>query len=158
MDRKVSDQFHRRVPVPVKFKRLPHGADLPIPTYTNSSAVGMDIVAAEDVDLAPGRTFLMPTGFSVELPEGFELQVRSRSGLAAKHGVFVTNGPGTIDPDYRGEVKVALSCVGRQTYSIKRGDRIAQLVLAPVYRGVVSEVDGLSVTDRGSSGFGSTGR
>lgn len=158
MEMNASDLFHRRGPVPVKFKRLPHGADLPIPTYTNSSAVGMDICAAEGVALAPGRTFLMPTGWAVELPEGFELQVRSRSGLAAKHGVFVTNGPGTIDPDYRGEVKVALSCVARETLHIERGDRIGQLVVAPVWRAAVSEVDELSSTDRGADGFGSTGR
>lgn len=158
MEPKTSDLFHRRVQVPVKFKRLPHGEGLPIPTYTNSDAVGMDIAAAESVALVPGRTFLMPTGWSVELPPGFELQVRSRSGLAAKHGVFVTNGPGTIDPDYRGEVKVALSCVGRQTLHIERGDRVGQLVLAPVWRASVTEVDTLGSTERGTGGFGSTGR
>lgn len=147
-----------REPVPVKLKRLPHGEGLPLPTYTNSSAVGADIVAAEDIALAPGRTFLMSTGWAIELPEGFEMQVRSRSGLAAKHGVFVTNGPGTIDPDYRGEIKVALSCVGRSTYHIKKGERIGQLVVAPVFRAVFEEVETLSATDRNAAGFGSTGR
>lgn len=158
MDRKISDLFHRRAPVPVKFMRLPNGEGLPLPVYANDHAVGMDIHAAESVDLCPGRTFLMKTGFAAELPAGFELQIRSRSGLAAKHGIFVTNGPGTIDPDYRGELMVALSCVARQTYSIQRGDRIAQMVVAPVYRAEISEVSELSDTVRGALGLGSSGR
>lgn len=142
----------------LKFKRLPHGKDLTIPTYTNSGAVGMDVVAAEDASLKHGETVMIATGFAAELPEGYELQVRSRSGLAAKHGVFVTNGPGTIDPDYRGEIKILLSRINRGHYQVKRGDRIAQLVLAPVVRAITQEVEALSTTDRNDGGFGSTGR
>ena len=146
-------------PAHLKFKRLQNGEGLPLPTYTTYGAAGMDICAAESVKLWHGQTFMMPTGLAVEVPEGYELQVRSRSGLAAKHGVFVTNGIGTIDCDYRGEIFVVLSHLGRNAYQIERGDRIAQLVLAPVVRpSSISEVSELSDTVRGSGGLGSTGR
>jgi dUTP pyrophosphatase len=144
---------------PLKFKRLPNGEGLPLPTYTTSGAAGMDICAAESARLFRGQTIAMATGFAVEVPPGFEIQVRSRSGLAAKHGVFVTNGIGTIDCDYRGEIFVILSHLGRLAYNIERGDRIAQLVLSPIVRPTaIQEVDELSSTDRGTGGLGSTGR
>lgn len=146
-------------PVQLKFKRLQNGEDLTLPTYTTFGAAGMDICAAESVKLWHGQTFVMPTGLAVEVPEGYEIQVRSRSGLAAKHGVFVTNGIGTIDCDYRGEIFVILSHLGKNAYQIERGDRIAQLVLAPVCRPTsIVEVTELSSTVRGSGGLGSTGR
>lgn len=142
----------------LKFLRLPHGADLPLPAYATQGAAGLDLHSAEDYKLFHGQTKVFKTGMAVEVPPGFELQVRSRSGLAAKHGVFVTNGIGTIDEDYRGELMVILSHLGRNAHQIERGDRIAQLVLCPVTRAVVSEVMELSDTDRGVSGLGSTGR
>lgn len=142
----------------VKFLRLPHGQDLPLPAYQTPGSVGMDLCSAEDFKLFHGQTKVFETGFAVEIPEGYELQVRSRSGLAAKHGVFVTNGIGTIDSDYRGEIKVILSHLGRNALQIERGDRIAQLVLLPALQGIAVEVDDLSVTGRGSGGLGSTGR
>jgi dUTP pyrophosphatase len=146
-------------PVQLKFKRMPNGEGLTLPTYTTFGAAGMDICAAESVKLWHGQTFVMPTGLAVEVPEGYEIQVRSRSGLAAKHGVFVTNGIGTIDCDYRGEIFVILSHLGRNAHEIERGDRVAQLVLAPVYRPAsIVEVADLSSTIRGSGGLGSTGR
>lgn len=143
---------------PIRFKRLPHGEGLPLPSYQTPGAAGMDICAAEDFKLWKGQSFIMPTGLAVEVPEGFEIQVRSRSGLAAKHGVFVLNSPGTIDSDYRGEIFVILSHAGSNAHQINRGDRIAQLVVAEVTRGVPEEVDELSSTDRGAGGLGSTGQ
>lgn len=148
-----------RGPLPLKFKRLQNGTDLPLPTYTTSGAAGMDLCAAEDFNIFPGNTVKISTGFAAEVPQGFEIQVRSRSGLAAKHGVFVTNGIGTIDEDYRGEIFVLLSSLGKASYKIQRGDRIAQLVLTPITRPTsIEEVDSLSETGRGIGGLGSTGR
>jgi dUTP pyrophosphatase len=144
--------------VPVKFKRLPNGAGLPMPTYTNSDAVGMDISAAHHSLIAPGKTVVVKTGWAVELLKDYEIQVRSRSGLAAKYAVFATNSPGTIDPDYRGELMVILTNLGPRSFDIQHGDRIAQLVLAPVYRAEPIEVESLGDTDRGEGGLGSTGR
>jgi dUTP pyrophosphatase len=143
--------------VPVLLKRLPHGADLPLPAYATDGAAGMDVVSAEDVDLAPGARHAVATGLSVAIPAGYEIQVRPRSGLALKHGVTVPNTPGTIDSDYRGELKVIMINLGIEVFSIRRGDRVAQLVLAPVTRGTWVEVDELDHTARGDGGFGSTG-
>lgn len=143
--------------VPVLLKRLPHGQDLPLPAYATDGAAGMDVVSAEDVDLAPGARHAVATGLSVAIPAGYEIQVRPRSGLALKHGVTVPNTPGTIDSDYRGELKVIMINLGSDVFSIRRGDRVAQLVLAPVTRGTWVEVDELDHTARGEGGFGSTG-
>jgi dUTP pyrophosphatase len=144
--------------VAIALKRLPHGADLPLPAYASAGAVGMDVVAAEEVTLASGARYAVATGFAIAIPEGFEVQVRPRSGLALKHGVTCLNTPGTIDSDYRGEVKVILANLGEAPFHVARGDRIAQLVPAPVQRAVLNEVDDLDETARGSGGFGSTGR
>ncbi|SCY87104.1 dUTP pyrophosphatase [Novosphingobium aromaticivorans] len=143
--------------IPVLVKRLPHGQDLPLPAYATEGAAGMDVVSAEDVDLAPGGRHAVATGLSVAIPHGYEIQVRPRSGLALKHGVTVPNTPGTIDSDYRGELKVIMINLGAETFSIRRGDRVAQLVVAPVTRGSWVEVDELDATQRGEGGFGSTG-
>lgn len=143
--------------VPVLVKRLPHGQDLPLPAYATDGAAGMDVVSAEDVDLAPGARHAVATGLSVAIPAGYEIQVRPRSGLALKHGVTVPNTPGTIDSDYRGELKVILINHGSESFSVRRGDRVAQLVLAPVTRGTWVEADTLDHTARGEGGFGSTG-
>lgn len=142
----------------LKLMRLPHGEGLPLPTYATAGAAGMDLCSAEDFKLYHGNTKVFATGFAAEVPEGYELQIRSRSGLAAKHGVFVTNGIGTIDCDYRGELFVILSHLGRNALEINRGDRIAQMVLVPVAQAKVTEVSGLSDTARGAGGLGSTGR
>lgn len=145
--------------VPIAIKRLPHGADLPLPAYQTDDAAGMDLYAAVDdpITLAPGKHILVPTGLSMALPPGHEAQVRPRSGLAAKHGVTVLNTPGTIDADYRGEVKVILINHGQSAFEITRGERIAQMLIAPVTRGILEEVDDLPETMRGAGGFGSTG-
>jgi dUTP pyrophosphatase len=143
--------------ITIAITRLPHGADLPLPAYATSGAAGMDVVAAEDLTLAPGARHAVATGFAMAIPEGFEVQVRPRSGLALKHGITCLNTPGTIDSDYRGEVKVILANLGSEPFPIARGDRIAQLVPAPVQRAVFSEVASLDETDRGAGGFGSTG-
>lgn len=143
--------------VPVLVKRLPGNDDLPLPAYATSGAAGMDVVSAEDVDLAPGARHAVATGLAVAIPEGFEIQVRPRSGLALKHGVTVPNTPGTIDSDYRGELKVIMINLGSETFSVRRGDRVAQLVLAPVTRASWLEVETLDETARGQGGFGSTG-
>ena len=137
--------------------RLPHGTALPLPAYATDGAVGMDVVAAEDLVLAPGARHAVATGFAMAIPEGYEVQVRPRSGLALKHGVTCLNTPGTIDSDYRGEVKVILANLGHEPFAIARGDRIAQLVPAPVQRAALSEVSSLDDTTRGAGGFGSTG-
>ena len=137
--------------------RLPHGADLPLPAYATTGAAGMDVVAAEDLILAPGERHAVATGFAIAIPEGYEVQVRPRSGLALKHGITCLNTPGTIDSDYRGEIKVILANLGSEPFEIKRGDRIAQLVPAPVQRAAMLEVSSLDDTLRGSGGFGSTG-
>jgi dUTP pyrophosphatase len=147
--------------VEIKLRRLPHNADLPLPAYESAGAAGMDLraaIAAEaPLTLAPGGRALVPTGLALQLPEGFEGQVRPRSGLAAKHGVTVLNAPGTVDSDYRGEVKVPLVNHGEEPFTIGRGDRIAQLVIAPVTRVVLVEAARLDETARGAGGFGSTG-
>ena len=143
--------------IAVRIKRLPHGVGLPLPAYATPGAAGMDVVAAEEVTLAPGERHAVATGFSVAIPDGYEIQVRPRSGLALKHGITVPNTPGTIDSDYRGELKVILLNHGAEPFPIHRGDRIAQLVLAPGTRAAWEEVAELDETHRGAGGFGSTG-
>ena len=142
--------------------RLPHGADLPLPAYESALAAGMDLRAAvpedEPLVLRPGARFAVPTGLAFALPPGFEGQVRPRSGLAFKHGVTCLNSPGTVDADYRGEVKVILINHGAEDFTIRRGERIGQLVVAPVVQAVWAEVGSLDDTVRGAGGFGSTGR
>ena len=145
-------------PVRLRLKRLPQGAGLPLPAYATAGAAGMDVVAAEALVLRPGQRHAVATGFALAIPEGYEVQVRPRSGLALKHGVTCLNTPGTIDSDYRGEVKVILANLGADPFPIARGDRIAQLVPAPVTRATLAEVADLDDTARGSGGFGSTGR
>lgn len=143
----------------VAVNRLPHGADLPLPKYETLQSAGLDLVAAVDdaLGILPGARAMIPTGLAISLPEGYEAQVRPRSGLAAKNGVTVLNSPGTIDADYRGEIKVILINHGSEPFSISRGMRIAQMVVAPVTRLVWKEVDDLDETQRGRGGFGSTG-
>ena len=143
----------------VPLQRLAHGADLPLPAYETGGAAGLDLRAAidEPVVLVAGERLLVPTGLALQLPDGFEGQVRPRSGLAVRHGVTVLNAPGTIDCDYRGEIKVPLINHGREPFRIQRGDRIAQLVIAPVTRVSLVEVPHLDATERGAGGFGSTG-
>jgi dUTP pyrophosphatase len=141
----------------IQIQRLPHGEGLPLPAYATSGAAGMDVVAAEDLTLDPGKRHAVATGFAMAIPEGYEVQVRPRSGLALKHGVTCLNTPGTIDSDYRGEVKVILANLGDAPFAIARGDRIAQLVPAPVQRADLAEVASLDETARGVGGFGSTG-
>jgi dUTP pyrophosphatase len=144
--------------IPIRLRRLPHGHGLPLPAYATAGAAGMDVVAAEDIDLAPGARHAVATGFAIAIPEGYEVQVRPRSGLALKHGITCLNTPGTIDSDYRGEVKVILVNLGQEPFRVVRGERIAQLVPAAVTRAEVTEVDTLDDTVRGAGGFGSTGR
>ncbi len=145
--------------VSVAVKRLPHNADLPLPAYESAAAAGMDLPAAveQDLILAPGERTLVPTGLAIALPEGYEAQVRPRSGLAARNGVTVLNTPGTVDADYRGEVKVILANLGNENFTIERGMRIAQMVIAPVVQASLQEADELPETARGEGGFGSTG-
>lgn len=142
----------------VEIRRLPNSEGLPLPAYETAGAAGMDLRAAEAMTLKPGARCLMPTGLSIALPQGFEAQVRPRSGLAVKHGITVLNSPGTIDSDYRGEVKVPLINHGQEDFIIARGDRIAQMVIAPVTRIGWAEVEVLDDTARGAGGFGSSGR
>jgi dUTP pyrophosphatase len=142
----------------IALRRLPHGEGLPLPAYATEHAAGMDVVAAEDVRLRPGWRHAVATGFAIAIPEGYEVQVRPRSGLALKHGVTCLNTPGTIDADYRGEVKVILANLGSAVVEIVRGERIAQLVPAPVLRADFDVVEELDDTVRGEGGFGSTGR
>jgi len=142
----------------IALKRLDHGADLPLPAYATAHAAGMDVVAAEDITLPPGARHAVATGFAIAIPEGYEVQVRPRSGLALKNGITCLNTPGTIDADYRGEVKVILANLGSESFEVKRGERIAQLVPAAVQRAAFAEVDSLDETARGAGGFGSTGR
>jgi dUTP pyrophosphatase len=138
---------------------LPHGEGLPLPAYATPGAAGMDAVAAvaETVMLAPGERFPVPLGFCMAIPDGHEVQVRPRSGLALKHGITVPNSPGTIDSDYRGEVKALLINLGAEPFAIERGMRICQLVPAAVTRATLTVVDALDATQRGAGGFGSTG-
>jgi dUTP pyrophosphatase len=148
--------------VKVEIQQLPHGNGLALPAYQSAHAAGLDLSAAVPEDapviLAPGKHALIPTGLTIALPQGYEAQVRPRSGLAAKHGVTVLNSPGTVDADYRGEVCVLLINHGDQPFPIRRGERIAQMVIAQVARVELVPVTSLSATDRGSGGFGSTGR
>ena len=144
--------------IEIELKRLPHGEGLPAPAYATDGAAGLDVVAAEDLTLAPGQRHAVATGFSIAIPPGYEVQVRPRSGLALKHGITCLNTPGTIDEDYRGEVKVILANLGSDPFEIRRGERIAQLVPAPVLTAQFREVAELSETGRGAGGFGSTGR
>jgi dUTP pyrophosphatase len=145
--------------IEVLLKRLAHGADLPLPAYASAGAAGMDICAAvsEDLVLAPGARALIPAGFAMALPPDYELQIRPRSGLALKSGIMVVNSPGTIDADYRGEVQILLLNAGADHFVVTRGMRIAQGVLAPVYRAVWRESETLEATARDAGGFGSTG-
>ena len=147
----------RSVRVPVK--RLPHGGDLPLPAYQTGGSAGMDLHAAVEETLAipPGEWRLVPTGLAIALPEGYEAQVRPRSGLAARFGISCVNTPGTVDADYRGEIKVNLINHGREPFAVERGARIAQMVIAPVTQAALDEVDDLDATERGEGGFGSTG-
>jgi dUTP pyrophosphatase len=142
----------------IALKRLAHGSGLPLPAYASSHAAGMDVVAAETLTLAPGARHAVATGFAIAIPEGYEVQVRPRSGLALKHGITCLNTPGTIDADYRGEVKVILANLGDRPFEVVRGERIAQLVPALVTRASFAETESLDETDRGAGGFGSTGR
>ncbi len=144
-------------PVNIAVKRLDHAGDLPLPSYETSGSAGMDIRAAEDLTIAPAQRGLVGSGFAFAIPHGYEIQVRPRSGLALKKGVSIPNTPGTIDSDYRGELKVILINHGQEDFVIQRGDRIAQIVIAPVQRGILKEVDRLDETARGEGGFGSTG-
>jgi dUTP pyrophosphatase len=149
-------------PVKVEVRQLPHGEGLALPAYQSALAAGLDLLAAvpdnEPVVLAPGQHALIPTGLAIALPEGYEAQVRPRSGLAVRHGVTVLNAPGTVDADYRGEIGVPLINHGSAPFTVRRGERIAQMVIAPVVQAELIPVATLSTTVRGSGGFGSTGR
>jgi len=148
--------------VKIKVVRLPHGADLPLPAYQSADAAGLDLMAAVAADapvtIEPGGRALVPTGIALALPRGTEGQVRPRSGLAARHGITVLNSPGTIDSDYRGEIHVLLVNLGSESFVVERGQRIAQLVVAPVLRSQLSEAKTLEKTERSAGGFGSTGQ
>lgn len=145
----------------IGFLRLPHGADIALPEYETVGSAGMDLRAAigedDTLTINAGERTLVPSGFIFEIPQGYEVQIRPRSGLALKHGVTCLNTPGTIDSDYRGEVKVILANLGQEAFEITRGMRIAQMIVAPVVQAVVKEIDAISDTARGAGGFGSTG-
>lgn len=145
--------------IPVSIRQLPNGEGLPLPAYATAQSSGLDLAAAldEDIVIGPGEHAVVPTGVAIALPDGFEAQVRPRSGLAAKHAVTVLNSPGTIDTDYRGEIRVVLANHGAASFTVSRGMRIAQLVIAPVSRIIWNEVDALTDSPRGEGGFGSTG-
>lgn len=143
--------------IEIQLQRLPHSKGLPAPRYATDGAAGLDVVAAEHVTLAPGERHAVATGFAIAIPEGYEVQVRPRSGLAIKHGITCLNTPGTIDHDYRGEVKVILANLGSEPFEVRRGERIAQLVPAAVLKASFVEVESLEETQRGAGGFGSTG-
>jgi len=145
--------------IDVRVRRLPHAAGLPLPVYATTGAAGADLCAAVDAELViePGSRCAVPTGLIVEIPDGFEAQVRPRSGLALRRGLTIINAPGTIDSDYRGELKVLLVNLGAESIAIARGDRIAQMVVAPVTRAAFVEAADVTPSDRGSGGFGSTG-
>jgi dUTP pyrophosphatase len=145
--------------IPVKIKRLSEMSDLPLPSYESEGASGMDLRASvkEPVLLNPGEIRLIPTGLAVAVPHGYEAQIRPRSGLALKNGVGMVNSPGTIDSDYRGEIGIILINWGRSPFTIRRGDRIAQMIITKVYQAHVMEVDGLDSTERGEGGFGHSG-
>ena len=144
--------------IDIELQWLPHGEGLPAPTYATDGAAGLDVVAAENLTLAPGQRRAVATGFAIAIPHGYEVQVRPRSGLALKHGITCLNTPGTIDEDYRGEVKVILANLGVEPFQVRRGERIAQLVPAPVLKAAFREVETLGETTRGAGGFGSTGQ
>ena len=144
--------------IEIELQRLPHGEGLPEPAYATDGAAGLDVVAAEGLTLEPGQRHAVATGFAIAIPPGYEVQVRPRSGLALKHGITCLNTPGTIDEDYRGEVKVILANLGSEPFEVRRGERIAQLVPAPVLKARFKAVEQLSETNRGAGGFGSTGR
>jgi dUTP pyrophosphatase len=143
----------------IQFKRLPHAEGIDLPSYATPEAAGMDIRAAVESPfvLEVGQRALIPTGFQMALPHGFEAQIRPRSGNAYKHGITMLNSPGTIDSDYRGEVKVLAINHGQEDFTIQRGDRIAQMVIAPIVQAEISEVEELNASERGAGGFGSTG-
>ncbi|MEE2664242.1 MAG: dUTP diphosphatase [Myxococcota bacterium] len=143
--------------VRVRLLRLPHGEGLPLPARATPGSAGCDLCAAVEAELEPGDRVLVPTGFAIALPEGYEAQVRPRSGLALKHGIVLPNAPGTIDADYRGELQVIVMNAGSLPFRVRRGDRIAQLVVAPVARAEFEEVEVLDPTERGGGGFGHTG-
>lgn len=145
--------------VPVEVRRLPHGEGLALPAYATEGAAGMDLLAAvaEPLTIPPGGRALVPTGIAIALPPGYELQVRPRSGLALKNGIVLPNAPGTVDEDYRGELLVIVMNAGQAPFTVERGMRIAQAVLAPVVRAAWREVEELPPTGRGAGGFGSTG-
>jgi dUTP pyrophosphatase len=149
-------------PIKIDVHQLPHGEGLALPTYQTAHAAGLDLLAAVPADsplvLLPGQHAMVPTGLTIALPEGYEAQVRPRSGLAVKHGVTVLNAPGTVDADYRGEIAVLLINHGHEPFTIRRGERIAQMVIAPVVQAQLIPTASLSTTDRGGGGFGSTGR
>ncbi len=144
--------------ISIKLTRLTHGEGLPFPTYATEGAAGLDVVTAVDLSLAPSERMAVPTGFAIEIPPGYEVQVRPRSGLALKHGVTCLNTPGTIDSDYRGELKILLINHGSEPFAVRRGERIAQLVPAAVTIAAFDEVEELEETHRGAGGFGSTGQ
>src|SRR3954453_20987800 len=144
--------------IEIKLSRLVHGDGLALPRYATEHAAGLDVCAAEELVLQPGERHAVATGFAIEIPHGYEVQVRPRSGLALKHGVTCLNAPGTIDSDYRGEVRVILANLGQEPFEIRRGERIAQLVPAPVLQANFVEAEALAETTRGAGGFGSTGR
>ena len=148
----------RPADIAIRLKRLPHGEGLPLPSYATEHAAGLDVVSSEALTLEPGARLAIATGFAIAIPAGYEVQVRPRSGLALKHGITCLNSPGTIDADYRGEVKVILANLGSEPFPIARGERIAQLVPAAVQHARFAEVDELDDTARGEGGFGSTGR
>ena len=145
-------------PIEIRIQRLPNGGGLPLPAYASDGAAGMDVVAAESLTIRPGTRHAVATGFAMAIPPGYEVQVRPRSGLALKHGITCLNTPGTIDADYRGEVKVILINLGAEPFTVARGERIAQMVIAPVTQATWDVVATLPETARGAGGFGSTGR
>jgi len=159
MSRTDQDPGQQRLSPIIKIKRLANGAGIDLPAYATSGAAGMDICAANDADimLEAGERCAVPTGFAMAIPDGFEAQIRPRSGLALKHGISVANAPGTIDSDYRGEIAVIIINLGNAPFTVTRGMRIAQMVIAPVTRGQFTEVADLDDSDRGEGGFGSTG-
>lgn len=152
-------QYNSRMSIPIRVRRLPHGEGLPLPAYATAGAAGMDLLAAVtgSMTIAPGQRALIPTGLAIALPPGYELQVRPRSGLALRHGIVLPNSPGTIDEDYRGELQVIVLNAGDAPFTVERGTRIAQAILAPVVRARWHEVDSLDQTTRNQGGFGSTG-
>ncbi len=145
--------------IPISIRRLPHAAGLPLPSYATEGAAGMDLLAAVDapVTIGPGQRTLIPTGLTIALPPGYELQIRPRSGLALRHGIVLPNSPGTIDEDYRGEIQIIMLNAGDAPFTVERGARVAQAVLAPVTRARWHEVEALAPTARDVGGFGSTG-